>query len=590
MAQLDCIRRLGKAAAVAAFSCTALAPVTASASSAEYFLSQAKQENLPQLLNNADRSFYRSAFAALDRQDWATVQRAFAERSTGPLHGVLLAEFYLHANSPRVELPAIEYWLTYYSNLPQAPQLVSLGQKRGLVSAPTLPREQSFRWQGSAPKRIRPKRTDDGTMPASIRRGILNHIDNDNPDGARVLLDGIDASLSGSARAEWRQRVAWSYYIENQDAAALAMAKTVGQGTGAWVAEGEWVAGLAAWRLGDFEEAASSFHRAGNAAQNVELSAAGFYWAARAYVRARKPEYSNELLRGAARHDETLYGMLAAEQLGVQMLDRHSSADFSREDMQRLQGVENAQVAMMLAEIGEDTLADEVLRHQAKIGDSSQFAPLSRLARALGSPQTQLWMSQYGPSQGRADPAARYPVARWQPVNGWKVDPALAYAHTLQESNFRAKVISPAGARGLMQIMPAAAKDHARTIGVRGTASDLSKPEVNLAFGQEHLNMLNRSPATQGRLPKIMAAYNAGLTPITRWNSEVRDQGDPLLYMESLPYWETRGYVAIVMRNFWMYQRQAGGDSPSRVALAQGQWPGFPELGRPDRVYLSGGK
>lgn len=90
--------------------------------------------------------------------------------------------------------------------------------------------------------------------------------------------------------------------------------------------------------------------------------------------------------------------------------------------------------------------------------------------------------------------------------------------------------------------------------------------------------MLRNSGATQGLLPKIMAAYNAGLTPVTRWNGEVRDQGDALLYMESIPYWETRGYVAIVMRNYWMYERQAGGASSSRKALAQGEWPGFPDL------------
>ena len=55
-----------------------------------------------------------------------------------------------------------------------------------------------------------------------------------------------------------------------------------------------------------------------------------------------------------------------------------------------------------------------------------------------------------------------------------------------------------------------------------------------------------------------MAAYNAGLSPITRWNTEIRDGGDPLLWMESIPYWETRGYVSIVMRNYWMYERAGG--------------------------------
>ena len=46
--------------------------------------------------------------------------------------------------------------------------------------------------------------------------------------------------------------------------------------------------------------------------------------------------------------------------------------------------------------------------------------------------------------------------------------------------------------------------------------------------------------------------------------------------MESIPYWETRGYVQIVLRNYWMYQRNAGDASPSLAALAQGKWPRFP--------------
>ena len=99
--------------------------------------------------------------------------------------------------------------------------------------------------------------------------------------------------------------------------------------------------------------------------------------------------------------------------------------------------------------------------------------------------------------------------------------------------------------------------------------------------------MLRDNRATGGLLPKIMAAYNAGLTPVSRWNSEVRDQGDPLLYMESIPYWETRGYVAIVLRNYWMYERQAGAASPSRAALAQGLWPTFPDQSGGNGVRVS---
>ena len=89
--------------------------------------------------------------------------------------------------------------------------------------------------------------------------------------------------------------------------------------------------------------------------------------------------------------------------------------------------------------------------------------------------------------------------------------------------------------------------------------------------------MLRDASATQGELPKIMAAYNAGLTPVTRWNTEVNDEDDPLLYMESIPYWETRSYVAIVMRNYWMYERQADGAiAPAAVRWRENDWPDLP--------------
>lgn len=569
--------KLTAAIAAALASVVTAAPAAAN-SSAEYFRSRALNSNVPQLLSRPDHDYYSQLFQAIEREDWARVQAMFAERSDGPLHQVARAEYYLAANSPRVELPAIQAWLATGSRLPQAEQMGNLGLTRGLMSAPYLPREQNFVRQPYASKRVRPATIEDGTMPGEVRTAILERITNDDPGGARLLLDGVDALLSPPARAEWRQRVAWSYYIENDDPAALAMALTVRQGSGAWVAEGDWVAGLAAWRMGDCDTAASAFERAASGSTNNELTAAAYYWASRALVRCRHPEKAGEQLRGAARFDETLYGMLAREQLGEALPQTHAGADFSMEDWQKLREVENVRIAVALTEIGRDDLADEVLRHEARIGDPEHYDELSRLARDMGLPSTQLWMAHNAPRGAAAEPALRYPAPRWAPVNGWKVDPALAYAHTLQESVFRANAVSPAGARGLMQIMPAAAMDHSGSLGVTGSPSDLSRPEINLAFGQAHLRMLRDAPATGGLLPKVMAAYNAGLTPVGRWNTEVRDQGDPLLYMESIPYWETRGYVSIVMRNYWMYERQAGGASESRAALAQGLWPTFPEL------------
>lgn len=451
-----------------------------------------------------------------------------------------------------------------------------MGAKRGLTALPALPRAQDFARQPYASKRTLPRNVNDGTMPAATSAAILAAIKADNPAEAQRLLAEADPMLSSDARAEWRQRVAWSYYIENNDTAALELARTAGEGTGEWAAEGAWVEGLAAWRMGYCSLAGEAFGRVAGSASNPELVAAGYYWASRASVRCREPGQAQEQLAAAARYDETLYGMLAADQLGVELPQHAPPQRLDADDWRQLSGRSNVRVAVALIEVGRPSLADEVLRQEAKIGPSYQYAALARLARELGLPSTQLFMAQNAPYGTSSDPSLRFPIAYWQPVGGWQVDPALAFAHALQESNFRAAAVSPANARGLMQIMPGTARDHSGRLSLGATYEDLNDPQVNLAYGQRHLEMLRDSPATGGALPKIMAAYNAGLTPVGRWNSEINDQNDPLLWMESIPYWETRGYVAIVMRNYWMYERAAGVPSPSRRALAEGKWPEFP--------------
>lgn len=579
---------LGAVACAAGIGAPLLAPAAhANSAAIEYFRGRADRTAVPSLLSQDERAYYKDLFAAIKAKDWTRTQMLLAQKPDGPLHAVARAEYYLDASSPKIELDALNQWLATGRDLPQAEQIAALAMKRGATAYPALPQAQPLASLPATPKRIRPRDTNDGTMPASIAAGIQARIKNDDPAGAKVLLDGIDAALSPEARAEWRAKVAWSFYIENDDASAYALSQTAADGTGPWVAEGWWGAGLAAWRLGDFAAAADAFAKAASGASNAELQSAANYWQSRALVRIRQPEKAAQPLRAAAARDETLYGMLALEQLGVKVPESHGQPDFTAADWQRLRDYGNVRSAVALAEIGEDSLADEVLRQQARIGDPSLYQPLSRLARDLGLPSTQLWMAYNVPAGGVPAPAARYPTPKWTPVNGWKVDPALVYAHTLQESVFRAAVTSPAGAKGLMQIMPGTGRDRGAELGYAGTASDLTKPEVNLAFGQMHLQMLKDSGGTGGLLPKVMAAYNAGLAPVTRWNTEIRDGGDPLLWIESVPYWETRGYVNIVMRNYWMYERQAGGPSESRMALAQGMWPTFPGLSGGQAVRLA---
>jgi soluble lytic murein transglycosylase-like protein len=352
------------------------------------------------------------------------------------------------------------------------------------------------------------------------------------------------------------------------------VARLAQTGYGEWAAQADWTQGLAAWRQKDCAAAQVAFGDVARRATDTELRSAGLYWATRADIACGRPDLVQPRLQSAAQYGETYYGLLARQALG--MIDRKSAPQRMTADWQALERRPNVRVAAALTEIGEAALADQVLRHQARIGGASDYVALTRVAGSMNLPATQLWLSHNGPAGVRPVVEARYPAPNWTPDGGWRVDKALVYAHALQESKFNPQVVSPAGAFGLMQIMPAAASDFGRARGVTIDRSALSRPSTNIEVGQSYLEKLRDMSATGGLLPKVIAAYNAGPSPVQAWDLQSRDGGDPLLYIESIPFWETRGYVMSVLRNYWMYEKQAGKSSASRAALAQGMWPKFP--------------
>ena len=104
------------------------------------------------------------------------------------------------------------------------------------------------------------------------------------------------------------------------------------------------------------------------------------------------------------------------------------------------------------------------------------------------------------------------------------------------------------------------------------------EPAFNLEYGQSYLEQLRDGGICGGLLHKVIAAYNAGPGNVQKWNERNRNTADPLLFIEAIPFAETRGYVAIVLRNYWMYQRNSGAASASLKAMAQGLWPKFPGM------------
>lgn len=560
-------------------------PAWAEASSYSYFSDRVGKTEVPDQLSSSDRQYYSEVFGAIRGQNWARAAELLDSRDKGLLHDIARAELFLAANSPRVEMGPLLSLLNAAPELPHAERLAILASKRGATILPDRPMTVRMASFAGVTRRGKPRSVSDGTVPATLAAQIQERIVSDDPAGAHAVLIGELHTLSPHARTELQQRVAWSYYIENRDDEALALAQTAADGAGDWVGEAHWTAGLAAWRLGDCAAALRGFEGAAAHAWNEELRAAGYYWASRAATRCRRPDLVQGNLRAAGQYGETLYGVLAGEQLG---LARNSvrAVDFNQGDWKLLKERPNVRRAIALGQVGESTLADQVLRHEAQIAGDQAHEALLRLARDLSMPQTQMWLAHNGPQGSRPDSFARFPSPRWVPLDGWRVDPALVYAHTLQESNFRSDARSPADARGLMQVRPGTAQDMARARGQSLDASQLYQPAINLEYGQRYLEFLRDRPETQGLLPKIIAAYNAGPLPVSRWNTQVKDNGDPLLFIESIPYWETRAYVGIILRNYWMYEKQAGVVSRSATGLAQGMWPRFPHAGGMELVRV----
>jgi len=135
------------------------------------------------------------------------------------------------------------------------------------------------------------------------------------------------------------------------------------------------------------------------------------------------------------------------------------------------------------------------------------------------------------------------------------IDPLLLVAIVRQESVFDAEALSPAGARGLAQLLPGTAAFTARGLDVSFDTEWITVPDLNLHLGAAHLAELLRRFG--GRVEPAVAAYNAGAQPVVRWLSRAGAE-DPDRFIELIPYQETRGYVRSVLRNRALYGAMYG--------------------------------
>jgi soluble lytic murein transglycosylase len=150
------------------------------------------------------------------------------------------------------------------------------------------------------------------------------------------------------------------------------------------------------------------------------------------------------------------------------------------------------------------------------------------------------------------------------------LDPALVAALVLQESSFDPGASSRAGARGLMQVMPATGQTIARAKGQRFRRAALHDPETSLDFGTHYLRQM--SDRFSGSVEKVLASYNAGPHRVEKWTG-LRGELSAEEFIESIPFTETRTYVMIILANREQYRRLYGMERAQPSPAVEGARP-----------------
>lgn len=356
--------------------------------------------------------------------------------------------------------------------------------------------------------------------------------------------------------------------------------------TGEPLADIEFLAGWIALRhLGQPEKALKHFQHLRQGVQFPISIARGEYWIGRAAAAAGKPGVAEQAYRAAAKHYVTFYGQLAARELGLDPVQTVSM----RPALERTTAIniyhnELAQVIRQLAAIGENRRIDPFARAlYAESRTPDGMLALSSLLHKIERPDLAVTLAKQAKNDGFSAPEAEFPMLRFSTMHPG-TDQALALALMRQESLFNRTAMSPVGARGLMQLMPATAQKEARAAGMPFSVDRLTAdPNYNVRLGTQHMVRLVNSYG--GAYPLVLAAYNAGPGNVQKW---LESYGDPrrgeidmLDWIESIPFRETRNYVQRVLEGLEMYRVRLAIEEPGRAQSAAAFRDGWCSLSCP---------
>lgn len=535
--------------------------------------------NLP--LTAADTALLQNIFALHASKDWAAAAMVTAQLADRRLEGHILADRWLNPAAPRPDQEALRDWLTRFADHPDAPAIHALLRRtapRG-ASLPGAPAQESLPEDAGAAPEEREAPEQGFVRNPALDRSLRDLVREGNVEVALRQMEatrGMTLPYATALRADF----ALILFRRGEDERAFDLAAVAARSRADPSGRAAFAAGLAAWGLGHFEIAFPYFEVAARASGASAASrSAAAYWASRAAIRARHPGMHVPWLLQAAQEPRTFYGLMARRALGLTPGFAWHAEAGGGEGMAELMETAGGWRAVALLQIGQTARAEAELRALWPLARGN--LPLLRAMLALASQGGLTHLSAQLAelaqiADGRPRDLARFPLPRLNPAQGFRVEPALLYALARQESNFDSSAVSRAGARGLLQVMPATAAYLANDPSFMGDGAErLHNPGLSLELGQRYLHYLARSEAVGGDLIRLLAAYNAGPGNLAKWLPTTRHRDDALLFVEAIPFDETRAHVQRVLAYSWIYASRLGLPAPSLDQLVQGEFPRF---------------
>lgn len=341
-----------------------------------------------------------------------------------------------------------------------------------------------------------------------------------------------------------------------------------------------WLAGtVALQKIARYDDAVTMFDRYSRAAQTPGTQTKGWYWAGRAAERGGKPDWAKSYLNQAAAHIDQFYGQLAAERLGRDLAipaepPRNAVPATERASFEASEVVRAARLLGQNGQWQDQTAFIRLIAANAKTDSDHILA--GELAKSMNRPDLGVMVSRAARTSGTPDPLRiGFPEVPVPPaMNGhW----TLIHAISRQESQFDRQATSRTGARGLMQLMPATAREQAGKMGLGYDPARLADIDYNVMLGSSFFDRMLTYYG--GSYVLAIASYNAGPGNVNKF---IRANGDPRLrgvdvidWIEAIPFAETRGYVQKVLENAVVYDllnpSRARGMSKNRLSSYLGK-------------------